>query len=60
MKRRAFIAGLGSGTAWPLMVRGQQPTMPVIGVLGIGTPELAGIQSARGLHISIDIFTREL
>jgi hypothetical protein len=34
MRRREFIAGLGSATAWPVAVRAQQSKVPMVGYIG--------------------------
>jgi putative ABC transport system substrate-binding protein len=40
MRRREFIAALGSAAAWPVMARGQQQAnLPIVGFLGSGTRE---------------------
>jgi putative tryptophan/tyrosine transport system substrate-binding protein len=43
IERREFIAGPGSAAAWPVVAGGQQPPLPFVGWLGVGTsPKDAG------------------
>ena len=47
MNRRAFIAGLGSAAAWPVVARAQQ-ALPVVGVLIGGTAQPDGTGFVEG------------
>jgi putative ABC transport system substrate-binding protein len=50
MKRRAFIAGLGGAAVWPLVARGQQQAMPVVGGLYSGRAPTHKEAFLRGLR----------
>jgi hypothetical protein len=39
IRRREFIAGLGSAAAWPLEVFGQERSLPVVAFIGPLSPE---------------------
>jgi putative tryptophan/tyrosine transport system substrate-binding protein len=49
IRRREFIAGLGSAAAWPVVARAQQPAMRVMGLLnGVSNEAYAdGITAVR-------------
>jgi putative ABC transport system substrate-binding protein len=66
IERRSFIAGLGSATAWPVVARAQQPSMPVLGYLSaqsaddskfLTIPFLQGLKEAGyvdGLNVVVE------
>ena len=51
MRRREFIAGLGSAAAWPIAA--QESVTPEIKTLYAGSPELLAIQYGAGMKSSI-------
>jgi putative ABC transport system substrate-binding protein len=53
MKRREFIAGLGSAAACPLRAQAQQPAIPVIGYLSAGAAD-SDAPNASGLRRGLD------
>ena len=52
VRRREFILALGSGAAWPLAARAQQPAMPVVGFMSAGSPGPLRRQ-IRALHAGL-------
>jgi putative ABC transport system substrate-binding protein len=53
MKRRAFIAGLGSAAAWPLVARAEQMATPVIGFLDPRSLDAAVVDRLRGFRLGL-------
>jgi putative ABC transport system substrate-binding protein len=60
MRRRQFIAGLGSAAAWPMVVRAQQRALPVIGQLVLQSGELKGGPFLQGLKETGYVFPQNV
>jgi putative ABC transport system substrate-binding protein len=61
--RRVFIAALGGAAAWPVVARGQQPAMPVIGFLSslsapVTTKRIVSFE--KGLNETGDLIGRDV
>jgi putative ABC transport system substrate-binding protein len=57
MRRREFIAGLGSAAVWPLVARAQQSALPVVGVIDPGSPQpdlVAAFRAGLGEYGYVD------
>jgi hypothetical protein len=50
IRRRQFIAGLGSAAAWPVAARAQRAKMAVIGFLGSESPDQFYADRLRAFH----------
>jgi hypothetical protein len=50
MRRREFIGLTGGAVLWPLAVRAQQPTIPVIGFVHLTSPEAREREVLAAFH----------
>jgi hypothetical protein len=60
MRRREFIAGLGSAAAWPLAARAEQAVLPVVGYFRASADTLCSRPPGRLIEVNAKLYVPRL